>query len=150
MITADIILHNIDAGSKKQAFQHMVEAVAGHIGADADALMTALIDRERIGSTGIGNGVAIPHIKVAGLEKPFGVLARLEKPVDYDAIDGLPVDIVFMLLAPQESRTTQHLKLLAQVSRLLKDGKTCNGIRSAETRDSITRLLDEWARAQAA
>lgn len=150
MITADLIIPALEATSKKKAFRAIAEEIAEKIGGDADSLLTALLDRERIGTTGIGQGVAIPHIKIAGAERMYGVLARLEAPVDYDAIDNLPVDIIFMLLAPAESKTTQHLKMLAQISRFLKDPKICDALRSASEAETIANVLTEWSSAQAA
>lgn len=150
MITADLIIPALEATSKKKAFRAIAEEIAEKIGGDADSLLTALLDRERIGTTGIGQGVAIPHIKIAGAERMYGVLARLEAPVDYDAIDNLPVDIIFMLLAPAESKTTQHLKMLAQISRFLKDPKICDTLRSASEAETIANVLTEWSSAQAA
>lgn len=150
MITADLIIPNLSASSKKKAFRAIAEEIAETIGGDADDLLNALMDRERIGTTGIGCGVAIPHIKVPNTERMYGVLVRLEEPVDYDAIDGEPVDIIFMLLAPAESKTTQHLKMLAHISRFLKDEKTCAALRAAEEAKHMTALLTEWANSQAA
>jgi len=150
MITADLIIPNLPASSKKKAFRAIAEEIADNIGGDPDDLLNALMDRERIGTTGIGCGVAIPHIKVPNTERMYGVLVRLEEPVDYDAIDGEPVDIIFMLLAPAESKTTQHLKMLAHISRFLKDEKTCTALRAAQEVGHITALLAEWANSQAA
>lgn len=150
MITADLIIPALEATSKKKAFRAIAEEISVQIGGHADDLLGALLDRERIGTTGIGQGVAIPHIKIAGADRMYGVLVRLETPVDYDAIDGQPVDIIFMLLAPAESKTTQHLKMLAQISRFLKDAKTCDAIRAASETQKISAILAEWANAQAA
>lgn len=150
MISADLIIPALEATSKKQALRAIAEEVAGNIGGHADDLLSALLDRERIGSTGIGQGVAIPHVKIPGADKMYGVLVRLETPVDYDAIDNLPVDIIFMLLAPAESKTTQHLKMLAQISRFLKDARTCSALRAVREAEALSAILDEWARAQAA
>lgn len=150
MITADLIIPALQANSKKQAFRAIAEATCEALGGNPEALLTALIERERIGTTGIGCGVAIPHIKLPTVDKMHGVLARLETPVDYDAIDGAPVDIVFMLLAPADSKTTQHLKVLAHISRFLKDQNTCRCIRETDDRARLAELLLEWAKTQAA
>lgn len=150
MITADLIMASLAASSKKQAFRLIAEETAGLFGGDAKEILDALLARERIGSTGIGCGVAIPHIKIGKIDKMYGVLARLEKPVDYDAIDGSPVDIIFLLLAPAEAKTTQHLKVLAHISRFLKDAQTCSCIRSTGEREKIAALLQEWGKSQAA
>lgn len=150
MITADIIMAGLAASSKKQAFRLMSEAAAGLYAGDAKEVLDALLDRERIGSTGIGHGVAIPHIKIRNIERMYGVLACLEKPVDYDALDGHPVDIIFLLMAPAEAKTTQHLKVLAHISRFLKGMETCSAIRNTKERDHIAKLLVDWVNAQAA
>lgn len=150
MISADLIIPNLPATSKKQVFQAMSEQTAPLFRGDADALLTALLDRERIGSTGIGNGVAIPHIKVAKATQMYGVLVRLESPVDYDAIDDAPVDIIFMLIAPTESKTTQHLKMLAYISRFLKDEKNVAAIRATADPAALAEIVNSWVRSQAA
>jgi len=150
MITADLIIPNLQATSKKQAFHQISEAMVPVIGGSPDILFDALMARERIGSTGIGAGVAIPHVKMPGIERIYGVLVRFEKPIDYDAIDGEPVDLVFMMLVPDSSKTTQHLKVLAHISRFLKDEETCQAIRSTCEQEKIAELLVEWTRSQAA
>lgn len=150
MISADLILPDLRATSKKQAFRAIAEAVAPLAGGDAEAVFDALMARERIGSTGIGGGVAIPHVKLECVDRIFGVLARLDAPVDYDAIDGAPVDLIFTMLVPAASRTTQHLKVLAHVSRFLKDARTCEALRGTQEQKKIAELLIEWSRSQAA
>ena len=150
MISADLIIPNLEATSKKQAFRAIAEAAIPLLGGPPEPLFDALMARERIGSTGIGGGVAIPHIKLPNAKRIYGVLVRLVKPVDYDAIDGAPVDIIFMLLAPSESKTTQHLKVLAHISRFLKDTGTCQNLRATCEQQKISDLLIEWARSQAA
>jgi PTS system nitrogen regulatory IIA component len=150
MIEADLILPDLKATSKKQAFRQLAESAAGLFAGDAQQILTALLDRERIGSTGIGGGVAIPHIKLPQAKKLYGVLARLDKPVDYDALDGRPVDLVFLLVAPADSKTTQHLKMLAHVSRLLKDERICAAIRSTCEKSRIAEVITEWGKARVA
>ena len=150
MITADLIIPDLKATSKRQAFRQLAEATVGIFGGNPENVLDALLDRERIGSTGIGCGVAIPHIKLAHVKKMYGILARLDKPVDYDAIDSKPVDLIFMLVAPADSKTTQHLKMLAHISRLLKDAGTCDAIRGTCEQTKIAELLNQWAKTQAA
>lgn len=150
MITADLILADLPATSKKQALQALAEKASGLFSAAPESLMTALVDREKIGSTGIGGGTAIPHAKMAKASRLYAVLARLETPVDYDAIDGKPVDIVFMLIAPAENKTTQHLKTLAQVSRFLRDPDVLAGLRAAPDADAMRHIFEDWANRQAA
>jgi PTS system nitrogen regulatory IIA component len=150
MISADLIIPDLKATSKRQAFRQLAEATVGIFGGNPENVLDALLDRERIGSTGIGCGVAIPHIKLGHVKKMYGVLARLDKPVDYDAIDAKPVDLIFMLVAPADSKTTQHLKMLAHISRLLKDARTCEAIRGTCEQAQIAELLNQWAKTQAA
>jgi len=101
----------------------------------ADILAT-LMEREQLGSTGVGEGVAIPHGKIEGLDKITGVLAQLEQPINFDALDDQPVDLVFLLLAPANA-TAAHLKALARVSRLLRDRQSRAALRGAETADAL-------------
>lgn len=150
MITADLVIANLAANSKKQVLSDIAAKAVDLFHGDQDVLLQALMERERIGSTGIGCGVAIPHIKITGVHKMYGILARLQKPVDYDSIDGNPVDIIFMLLAPSDSKTTQHLKFLAQASRFLRDEDTCIAIRNANDENAIVSLFKEWAEIQPA
>lgn len=144
VIHADMIIANLSASSKRQAFRAIAERSALLFGGNADSLLTALLERERIGTTGIGGGVAIPHVKVPGVDRAYGVLVRMHTAVDYDAIDGEPVDIVFMLLAPAESKTTQHLKVLAQMSRFLKDQQVVAGLRATRDESVISSMVRNW------
>jgi PTS system nitrogen regulatory IIA component len=150
MITADLIIEDLQAASKKQVFESIAAQSAELFFGQPDAVLRALLERERLGSTGIGCGVAIPHVKLAGLKRMYGVLARLSHAVDYDAIDGRPVDIVFMLLAPEGAKTTLHLKALAQVSRFLKDAEVCNRIRMSCAQEAITAVFTDWLNRQVA
>lgn len=150
MITADLILPALDVTCKKQAFQDIAAEACTMLGCDAADIVDALLERERIGSTGIGFGTAIPHIKVEKIDRLYSIIAVLEEPVDYDAIDGNPVDIIFMLIAPAESKTTQHLKSLALASRFLKDEETRQALRGAQTPEDVIKLIADWSREQAA
>lgn len=149
VIQADMIIGNLSATSKRQAFRAIAERTALMFGGDAEGLLSALLERERIGTTGIGGGVAIPHVKVPGVSRTYGVLVRMHAPLDYDAIDGEPVDLIFMLLAPAESKTTQHLKVLAQMSRFLKDGDIVSSLRATRDESVIAGLVRGWINAQA-
>ncbi|MEE8293132.1 MAG: PTS sugar transporter subunit IIA, partial [Kiloniellales bacterium] len=113
------------------------------------AIFEVLIERERLGTTGVGNGIAIPHGKLAGLERLYGLFARLETPIDFDAIDEQPVDLICLLLAP-ESAGADHLKALARVSRLLRDRSVCEKLRGSDNTDAIYALLSESATSHAA
>src|SRR5689334_22685230 len=109
--------------NKKGLFQQMVAAASKRTGISAKAIVAALNERERLGSTGFGGGVAIPHGKIPGLERMFGYFARLSQPISFDAVDKMPVDLVFLLLSPPDAGA-DHLKALASVSRALRDRQT--------------------------
>lgn len=147
-IQADLVIGNLPATSKRQAFRHIAERTVSLFKGDGDDLLNALLDRERIGTTGIGGGVAIPHVKIAGVARTYGVMVRLAQPIDYDAIDGEPVDIIFMLLAPAEAKTTQHLKVLAQMSRFLKDTTVRAEIRATTDESVIAAIISRWVQEQ--
>jgi PTS system nitrogen regulatory IIA component len=136
------VLAPLKANGKKQALQEMAERAAAVTGLPERDVFEALLQRERLGSTGIGNGIAIPHGRFPGLERLHGFFARLEKPIDYDAIDGQPVDILFALLAP-EGAGADHLKALARVARVLRDRGTLERIRNAHDADAIFAILTE-------
>src|SRR5262249_32868062 len=116
---------------------------------DERRLFDRLLERERLGSTGIGGGIAIPHARLGGLEKPRGLFARLIPPVDFDSVDERPGDIVFPLVAP-EGAGADHLKALARVSRLLRDRSLVDKLRATESADALYALLVETVQAQSA
>lgn len=150
MVAADLIIPDLFASSKKQAFRVLADRVAQSLRIKPEELLEALLARERIGSTGIGEGVAIPHLKVDNLQKTFGVLVHLDSPVDYESEDGQPVDIIFLLLVPAGSRTTEHLKTLAHVARFLKDKQVCAELRTAKDQNRIAEIVGTWAKTAAA
>ena len=123
IISPDSILANLKPNSKKQLLQELADVGSALIGKDSSAVFETLLERERLGSTGVGNGVAIPHGKISGIENIVGVFAQLSKPVEFDAMDDQPVDIVFMLLAPEGSGA-DHLKALSKIARVLRDQST--------------------------
>ncbi len=135
--------------SKKQALQELASHAAEITGLHERTIFDVLLARERLGSTGVGNGIAIPHGKLADLDKPYGLFARLAEPIDFDAVDDQPVDLVFLLLAP-ESAGADHLKALARVSRLLRDKATCEKLRTSNGPTSLYALLTEPAAPHAA
>ena len=112
-------------------------------------IFDVLLERERLGTTGVGNGIAIPHGKLPGIDRLYGLFARLETPIDFDAIDEQPVDLIFMLLAP-ENAGADHLKALARVSRLLRDKASCEKLRGSDRADALYALLTETATSHAA
>ena len=136
----DAIKTALPAGNKRSALQQLAQLAAQRLGADAPAILASLTEREQLGSTGFGQGVAIPHGKVEGLTRIYGQFARLSEPVDYKAIDGRKVDLVFLLLSPPEAGA-DHLKALAAVSRVIRDGSTLEKMRGARSRDALAAVL---------
>jgi PTS system nitrogen regulatory IIA component len=143
------VVARLRVGSKKQALQELARRAAEVTGLHERSIFEVLLERERLGTTGVGNGIAIPHGKLPGLTRLYGLFARLEHPVDFDSIDEQPVDLIFLLLAP-ESAGADHLKALARVSRLLRDRVVCEKLRGADHPDALYALLTERAASHAA
>jgi len=149
LITPESVVGSLRATSKKQALQDLAERAASITGQHERTIFDVLMERERHGTTGVGNGIAIPHGKLPNLDRLYGVFARLEEPVDFQAVDDQPVDLVFLLLAP-ESAGADHLKALARVSRLLRDKGTCEKLRGTDSADALYALLTDSAEHRAA
>jgi PTS system nitrogen regulatory IIA component len=130
------------ATSKKQLFQEIGARAAEVYGLDQRAVFEALLERERLGSTAMGRGVAAPHARIAGAARIMGVFLKLEKPLPFDAMDDEPVDLVFALIAPEDSGA-DHLRALARVSRTLRDPGACAKIRSCADAASLYAVLTE-------
>lgn len=146
----DSVVPALRARAKKQVLQELsTQAVRRLPGLDEREVFETLLQRERLGSTGIGDGVAIPHGKLPGFDRLFGLVARLEKPVDFEALDGQPVDIAFLLLAP-EGAGADHLKALAQVARVLREPGILERIRAARDASALYALLTHTPAPQAA
>ncbi len=142
LITPAAVVARLRATGKKHLLQEISRRAADLIGLHERQIFDVLLERERLGSTGVGNGIAIPHGKLPGLSRLQGLFVRLETPVDFDAVDEQPVDLVFLLLAP-EAAGADHLKALARVSRLLRDRHVCEKLRGAENPDALYALLTE-------
>ena len=149
LLRPDAVIHDLRAKSKKHALQELAKHAARLSAQDPRDLCAALLARERLGTTGVGHGVAIPHAKIVNFDKLYGVFARLETPIDFDAVDGEPVDLIFLLLAP-EGAGAEHLKALARVSRFLRDRENCAKLRGADSRDALLALLTDHAKSHAA
>ena len=149
LITPKSVIANLRVTSKKQALQELARFAANLTGEQERAIFEVLLERERLGTTGVGAGVAIPHGKLAGLKHLYGVFARLEAPIDFESVDEQPVDLIFLLLAP-ESAGADHLKALARVSRLLRDREMCEKLRGSDTGDAIYALLTDTSTSHAA
>ena len=150
ILSSDAVLAGLKVGSKKRLLQEMAAFAASHEGnLSASECLDALQEREALGPTGMGGGVAIPHARLEQLDRVVGYFARLEKPVDFDAVDGLPVNLVFMLLAPKEAGA-EHLRALARVSRTLRDPRICEKLRSTGDASALYSILTEPAASRAA
>ncbi|HEX7800326.1 MAG TPA: PTS IIA-like nitrogen regulatory protein PtsN [Asticcacaulis sp.] len=144
LLDRNAILGHVSVNSKRQALQVVADVVARNLNLDAADVLPALLEREKLGSTGVGLGVAVPHAALKGLDRMYGVFARLETPVAYEAIDDMPVDLVFALLAPEDAGT-EHLRALAKVSRLLRQKDLREQLRAIENPDAIYALLTGMA-----
>ena len=142
-------LIDLRASDKTRLLQELSRRAADSLELPPERIVAEILKREELGSTGTGGGIAIPHGRLAGLDKPLGLFARLAHPVDFDSIDERPVDIVFLLVAP-EGAGADHLKALARVSRLLRDRATCEKLRGSDTADALYAVLTETAASHAA
>jgi PTS system nitrogen regulatory IIA component len=149
LVAPEAILPALKVISKKQALQELAARASVLTGQNERAVFEVLLQREKLGTTAVGYGVAIPHGKLPKLEKLFGLFARLERPIDFESMDGQPVDLVFLLLAP-EGAGADHLKALARVSRLLRDRGICEKLRGADQAEAIYALLTDRAHSHAA
>lgn len=145
----DAVLASVKASGKKALLAELAGRAATMMKLDERRLFDRLLERERLGSTGIGGGIAIPHGRMATLVQPRGLFARLAHPIDFDSIDERPVDVVFLLVAP-EGAGADHLKALARVSRLLRDRGLVDKLRATESADALYALLVESVQAQSA
>ncbi len=135
--------------SKKRLLQELAEIGASVYGIDAASALDALQERETLGPTGVGHGVALPHARLSGLDRVVGVFLRLERPIDFDAVDRQPVDLVFALFAPRDSGV-EHLKALAAVSRSMRDAATCAKLRANDDPATLHAILTESRATRAA
>jgi PTS system nitrogen regulatory IIA component len=143
------ITPKLQAHSKQQALSLLAETAARVFGLAASDVLDGLVAREQAGSTGVGEGVAVPHAKLAGLDRMRAVFLRLESPIEFDAIDGAPVDLIFALFAPADAES-EHLRALARVARMLRQKDLRHQLRQARTPDAVHALLAQLARPSAA
>jgi PTS system nitrogen regulatory IIA component len=148
LITPRRVIAQLRVTNKKQALQELAKRAAATTGADERTIYDVLVERERLGTTGIGNGIAIPHGKLRGLSRLYGIFARLERPIPFEAIDEQPVDLMFVLLAPEDAGA-DHLKALARISRLLRDRAMCEKLRGTDNADALYALLTDYAASDA-
>jgi PTS system nitrogen regulatory IIA component len=149
IISADAILPVLRAGTKKSALQEMSERASTVSGLPAREIFDSVLQRERLGSTGVGNGIAIPHGKLMSCHKIFGVFARLERPIEFEALDGAPVELAFLLVAP-EAAGADHLKALARIARVLRDPRIVAKLRATRDASAIFGVLNQMQTSNAA
>ncbi len=149
ILSADAVLSHLKATSKKRLFHDLGELAEASYGLNATNVIEALIDREGLGPTGVGQGIALPHARMPGLDHVVGLFLRLEKPLNFDAVDRQPVDLVFALLAP-ETAGVDHLKALALVSRTLRDDAVRAKLRANTAASTLHTILTEQQASQAA
>ncbi|MBT0957633.1 PTS sugar transporter subunit IIA [Alphaproteobacteria bacterium KMM 3653] len=141
------VIHS--ASSKKRLFHQLGELVGSAYGFDVESTCEALLDRESLGPTGVGRGVALPHARLEGIDTVAGVFIRLETPLEFDSVDRQPVDLIFALLAPTDSGV-DHLKALALVSRTLREASICAKLRANDSAQILHTILTEDPATQAA
>jgi len=137
LVAPNAILPALKVNNKKQALAARAAVLSGH---SEKAIFEILMQREKLGSTAIGAGVAIPHGKMPSLTRLFGLFARLDRPIDFEALDGQPVDLIFLLLAP-EGAGADHLKALARIARLLRDPGITHKLRASHDAESLYAVL---------
>ena len=144
LLTRERIQCCADIGSKKRLFERLGELLAGDSGVlSRNEIFDALINREKLGSTGLGKGVAIPHGRLASLERPLCAIIKLAEPIDFDATDNQPVDLVFALLVPEDS-TEEHLQVLSTIAEVFSNSDVCSALRECETQGCIYEQLRHW------
>ena len=136
------IILNLKSGSKREFLQDLAQRVSETTDIDALSIFDSILERENLGSTGFGGGTALPHSRIAGLNEVHAFFAKPATPLDFDAIDGKPVDLVFFLISPENSGA-DHLTALAMLSRILKDENVCNKLRQMSKSTEIYALLNE-------
>jgi len=149
LLKPENVIPRLKASSKKQALQEIAAKAMRVTGVQERVIFDTLLERERLGSTGVGHGIAIPHGKLPGLDRLYGLFVRMEQPIDFDAVDELPVDLIFVLLAPEQAGA-DHLTALARVSRLLRDRTVCNKLRGTDDPEALYALLTQSKASHAA
>jgi PTS system nitrogen regulatory IIA component len=146
LLSPEAVIYELRASGKKQILNELSDRAAAITGVASRDILDTLLVRERLGTTGVGQGIAIPHGRMPAVDRIYGFFAHLAKPVDFESLDDQPVDLVFMLLAP-EGAGADHLKALAKISRLLRDQSFCMKLRGCDSADAIYALLTEDAQA---
>ncbi len=142
IIDARAVLPQLKAQNKKQLLQELAQAISPILAVDHRIVFESLLTREKLGSTGLGQGIAIPHGRLPNITRVYGLFARLTTPIAYDSVDGEPVDLVFVLISPTQAGA-DHLKALARISRLLREPETMKKLRGTETSEGLYAILTE-------
>lgn len=142
IIEARAVVPQLIAGNKKQALQAIAQHFASLVAIDQRIIFETLLTREKLGSTGLGQGFAVPHGRVKGLKQVTGIFAKLAQPIDYDAVDGKPVDLVFALLSPDHAGA-DHLTALAKISRVMRSATAVSKLRATNTAEGLYAVLTE-------
>lgn len=141
ILSLEHVLCGVQSGSKKRALERIADLVGqGNPTVDTKELFNSLVTREKLGSTGLGNGVAIPHCRLASCQKPVAVFLQLAEPIDFDAIDRHPVDLIFALIVP-DSSIDEHLKLLKKLAEKFSNPEICESLRTAESSEVLYQLI---------
>lgn len=140
LVSSEAVIPSLKANSKKQVLNELALFAAKLTGHQDQEIFNILLERERLGTTGVGNGVAIPHGKFPNLDKIYGIFVRMDQPVDFESVDDMPVDLIFLLLVPEDAGA-DHLKALASISRLMRNKDVCEKLRGSENADAIYALL---------
>ena len=140
LLAPQAVVPALKVNSKKQALQELAARAAATCGRSEREVLEVLMQRERLGSTGVGDGIAIPHGKLAKCGRIFGIFGRLERPIDFDALDGMPVDLIFLLIAP-ENAGADHLKALAMIARVLRSPGLAAKLRATRDPSALFSLL---------
>ena len=140
LIQRHAIMLDVTAENKKETLQALSDHLGMMAGQNGRTVFDAMLERERLGSTGVGKGLAVPHARIPGINKVYAVMARFASPVEFNALDGQPVDMMFMLLSPHDAGA-DHLKALSTISYALRDAVLCQRLRAAHSIDEVYELL---------
>ena len=149
MLSDDAFLMNFDGTSKKQVLEELSKLAESKLGINSRSLLENLIKREKLGSTAVGNGIAIPHANVTTIDRPFVFVSTLVNGLDFNSTDDLPVDIIFLLIAP-DNRGSEHLQALALISRLLRNKELTTKLRGCKSAESALAVISQSIREEAA
>ena len=149
MLSDDAFLMNFDGTSKKQVLEELSKLAEIKLGINSRTLLENLTKREKLGSTAVGNGIAIPHANVANIDRPFVFVSTLINGLDFNSTDDLPVDIIFLLIAP-DNKGSEHLQALALISRLLRNKELTSKLRGCKSAESALAVISQSIREEAA